>query len=333
MRSRFPPRRDRNGHRGRFEAGTVVGRTVPTMQTVRTPDDRFLGLVDFPDEPHFVQVPDSDGGTLQMSWVERGTPDAPVVLLLHGEPSWSYLYRSLLGPLADAGLRALAPDLVGFGRSDKPTSIADHSYARHVAWMAAFVDALELRDVTLVGQDWGGLIGLRLAAEQPQRFARIVAANTGLPTGDHPMPEVWHRFREAVQSAPELDIGRFVASGCVHGLSDAARAAYDAPFPDEGFKAGPRAMPGLVPYAPDNPASEANRAAWRALAASPTPMLLAFSDSDPITAAMAPILERTMAGAQGQPHRTIADAGHFLQEDAGPELAAAIIDFVAATSG
>ncbi|MDT4912441.1 MAG: haloalkane dehalogenase [Pseudonocardiales bacterium] len=302
------------------------------MQTLRTPDERFAQLPDFPYEPQHTQVPDGDGGSLRMAWVEHGPADGEPVLLLHGEPSWSYLYRSMIPRLADAGLRTVAPDLVGFGRSDKPTRTEDHTYARHVEWVRFLVeDVLDLRGITLVGQDWGGLIGLRLAAEHPERVARIVAANTGLPTGDQPMPDIWHQFRMAVQSAPSLDIGRFVAAGCKRGLDDAARAGYDAPFPDESYKAGPRAMPGLVPYQPDNPASGANRAAWHRLAGSTTPMLLAFSDSDPITGAMAPILERTMAGAAGRTHPTIENAGHFLQEDAGPELAAAIIDFVQAT--
>ncbi|MBE7189950.1 haloalkane dehalogenase [Jatrophihabitans endophyticus] len=308
------------------------------MQTLRTPDDRFAGLTDFGYPPHYADVPDGDGGTLRMAWVEDGPADAPVVLLLHGEPSWSYLYRTMMPPLVAAGLRVVAPDLVGFGRSDKPAAIADHSYARHVEWVRALVfDALDLQAVTLVGQDWGGLIGLRLAAEHPERFARIVASNTGLPTGDQDMPEVWHRFRVAMQDSPEIDIARFVASGCRRGLSNAARDAYDAPFPDPSFQAGPRAMPGLVPYRPDDPASEANRSAWAVLTESPTPMLVAFGDSDPITAAMGPILQRTMAGAQawvaaGHEHPVIADAGHFVQEDAGPELAAAVIDFVRATT-
>jgi haloalkane dehalogenase len=302
------------------------------MQTLRTPDERFADLPHFGYEPHFTQVPDQDGGSLRMAWVEDGPTDGEPVLLLHGEPSWSFLYRTIVPRLADAGLRAIAPDLVGFGRSDKPARVEDHSYARHVEWVRFLMeDVLDLRGVTLVGQDWGGLIGLRLAAEHPERFARVVAANTGLPTGDHPMPDIWHRFRIAVQTAPELDIGRLVASGCVRGLSDADRAAYDAPFPDESYKAAPKAMPELVPYRPDNPASGANRAAWHRLAASTTPMLLAFSDSDPITGAMAPILERTMVGAYGRKHPTIENAGHFLQEDAGPELAAAIVAFVEAT--
>jgi haloalkane dehalogenase len=267
-----------------------------------------------------------------MAWVEDGPADGEPVLLLHGEPSWSFLYRTMIPVLAGVGLRAIAPDLIGFGRSDKPAAVEDHSYARHVEWVRTLAfDVLELHGVTLVGQDWGGLIGLRLAAEHPDRFARIVAANTGLPTGDTDMPEIWHKFREAVQTAPTLDIGRFVQSGCRRPMSDAARAGYDAPFPDESHKAGPRAMPGLVPYRPDDPASDANRAAWQALTASTTPMLVAFSDGDPITGGMRPILERTMPGAAGREHPVIHDAGHFLQEDAGPELAAAVVDFVHAT--
>ncbi|MGI8677770.1 MAG: haloalkane dehalogenase [Jatrophihabitans sp.] len=302
------------------------------MQTMRTPDDRFSALPDFAYGPQYADVPDGEGGTLRMAWVQAGPAEGEPVLLLHGEPSWSFLYRSMIPVLAGAGLRVIAPDLVGFGRSDKPSEQDDHTYARHVEWVRALVfDVLDLEGVTLVGQDWGGLIGLRLAAEHPDRFARIVAANTGLPTGDHPMPDIWHQFRVAVQTAPELDIARFVASGCVRGLSDETAAAYDAPFPDETFKAGPRAMPGLVPYAPDNPASEENRIAWLTLATSSTPMLLAFSDSDPITGAMRPILERTMAGAAGRTHPTITNAGHFLQEDAGPDLAAAVVEFILST--
>jgi haloalkane dehalogenase len=253
------------------------------------------------------------------------------VLLLHGEPSWSYLYRTMIPVLAAAGLRAIAPDLVGFGRSDKPAEPGDHSYARHVEWVRSLAfDVLDLRGVTLVGQDWGGLIGLRLAAEHRDRFAAVVAANTGLPTGDHDMPEVWWQFRRAVEKAPVLDVGRLVQSGCRTRLAPEVRAAYDAPFPDESYKAGPRAMPTLVPTRPDDPATEANRAAWTALTRSDLPFLCAFSDGDPITAAMNPILQRAMPGAAGREHPTIAGAGHFLQEDAGPELAAEVVRFVRA---
>ncbi|MGQ0623117.1 MAG: haloalkane dehalogenase [Sporichthyaceae bacterium] len=295
------------------------------MELLRTPDAAFAAIEDFPHEPHYAEV----GGSMRMAWVEAGPADGPVVLLLHGEPTWSYLYRGMLPILAEAGLRAIAPDLVGFGRSDKPTAVADHSYARHVEWTRSLVfDALNLHDVTLVGQDWGGLIGLRLVAEHPERFARVVAANTGLPTGDHPMPKVWERFRDAMAAAEQVQVSRFVASGCVRGLSETARAAYDAPFPDETYKAGPRAMPTLVPNRPDDPASEANRAAWARLTRWDKPFLVAFSDSDPITAAMAPILERAMPGATERTHPTISGAGHFLQEDAPGPFADAIVEFV-----
>ncbi len=295
------------------------------VRLLRTPDDRFTDLPDFPFEPRYAELDDG----IRVGYVEAGPPDGPVVLLLHGEPSWSFLYRKMLPVLASAGLRAIAPDLVGFGRSDKPANQADHSYARHVEWMRGFAfDALNLRDVTLVGQDWGGLIGLRLVAAEPSRFARVVASNTGLPSGDHDMPAAWHAFREAVEKAPVLDVARFVQSGCASKLPDAVRAAYDAPFPNETYKAGPRAMPSLVPYRPDNPATEANRAAWKTLTELDLPFLVAFSDGDPITGGMAPILQRSMKGAQGLEHPVITGAGHFLQEDAGEELAEHVVRFV-----
>jgi haloalkane dehalogenase len=266
---------------------------------------------------------------LRLAYVEAGPPAGEPVLLLHGEPSWSFLYRKVIPVLAGAGLRAIAADLVGFGRSDKPAEIADHSYARHVEWIRAFAfDALGLSGVTLVGQDWGGLIGLRLVAEHPDRFARVVAANTGLPTGDQPMPDVWLRFREVVRTAPVLSVSRLVQSGCQTTLPPEVLAAYDAPFPDPSYAAAVRAMPDLVPATPDNPASAANRAAWRQLAAWDKPFLVAFSDRDPITGAMAPVLKRVMPGAAGRQHPVLSGAGHFLQEDAGEELGAIIAAFV-----
>ena len=299
------------------------------METYRTPEERFAGLDDFPWPPSYAEVPDQDGGTLRIAWVEDGPSDGPVVLLLHGEPTWSYLYRDVMRVLVAAGARVVAPDLVGFGRSDKPLATSDHTYARHVEWVRSLViDVLDLNDITLVGQDWGGLIGLRLAAEHPARFARLVAANTGLPTGDFDMPEIWWLFRRAVESAPVLDIGRFVEAGCLHGLSEAARAAYDAPFPVEEAKAGPRVMPTLVPTRPDDPATEANRAAWAVLTTWHKPFLTAFSDGDPITGAMAPILRDSIPGAAGLEHPTILDAGHFLQEDAGAQLGRAVAAFL-----
>jgi haloalkane dehalogenase len=294
------------------------------MKTLRTPDDRFTDLPEFPYEPRYADV-----GGLRMAYVEAGAGEP--VLLLHGEPSWSFLYRHVIEVLAGAGYRAIAPDLIGFGRSDKPVDQAEHTYARHVEWVRALAfDALDLRAVTVVGQDWGGLIGLRLAAEHPDRIARIVAANTGMPTGDIPMPEIWHQFRAAVQTAPVLDIARFIQSGCATRLSDPVRRAYDAPFPSEEFKAGPRAMPGLVPTTPDDPAAPATRAAWQTLTTLDRPFLVAFSDGDPITGGMGPILQKAMAGAAGIEHPVIEGAGHFLQEDAGPALGRAIVTFMAA---
>ena len=295
------------------------------MAVLRTPDARFADLPDFAYPPRYVEL----AGGLRMAYVESGPADGPVVLLLHGEPSWSFLYRKVMPVLAAAGLRAVVPDLIGFGRSDKPAA-DEHSYAAHVEWVRELVfDALDLRGVTVVGQDWGGLIGLRLAAEHPDRVARVVAANTGLPTGEHGMPEIWWQFRRAVESAPTLDIGRFVQAGCRTPLSDQERAAYDAPFPDESYKVAPRAMPGLVPVTPDDPAGPANRAAWEVLRRWDKPFLVAFADGDPITGPMAPVLMKLIPGAR---QATVADASHFLQEDAGERLGELIAEFVAETS-
>jgi haloalkane dehalogenase len=219
------------------------------VRALRTPEERFADLPDYPWPPRYADV-----GGLRMAYVEDGPADGEPVLLLHGEPSWSFLYRTVMRVLADAGLRVIAADMIGFGRSDKPAEMAGHSFARHVEWMRTLAfDALGLTGLTLVGQDWGGLIGLRLVAEHPDRFARVVAANTGLPTGDQAMPEVWLRFREIVRTAPTLDISRLVQAGCQSVLADEVLTAYEAPFPDESFKAGPRAMPSLVPTAPGRP--------------------------------------------------------------------------------
>ena len=302
------------------------------MRVLQTPEERFAGLAGFDHPPGYAEVPDGDGGELRMAYYDVGPADGQPILLLHGEPSWSYLYRTVIPVLVGAGLRAVAVDLVGFGRSDKPAEVADHSYARHVAWVRALVfDVLGLSAVTLVGQDWGGLIGLRLVASDPTRFARVVAANTGLPTGDQRMPSSWVRFAEAVASARPLDVARFVQNGCRTELSAQARRAYDAPFPDESFKAAVRAMPGLVPRTPQDPETAPNRAAWAALAQWRKPFLVAFSDGDPITGPMAQVFRDAIPGAAGLEHPVIAGAGHFLQEDAGEQLGAAIVDFVLRT--
>jgi haloalkane dehalogenase len=299
------------------------------MKILRTPDARFVDVPDFPWPPRYVEVDSGEGEALRVAYVAAGPEDGPVVLCLHGEPTWSFLYRKVMRVLADAGCRAVAFDLVGFGRSDKPAEVGDYTYARHVEWIrAAAFDEVGLRDVTLLGQDWGGLVGLRLVAENPDRFARVVAANTGLPDGRHEMPEVWWMFRRAVESAEHLDIGRFVASGCAVPMPADVQAAYDAPFPDESYKAGARSFPGLIPTTPDDPGGIANQKAWAVLAELDLPFLCAFSDGDPITGPMAPVLAGAMRGAVGRSHPTIHGAGHFLQEDAGDELGRVVAEFV-----
>lgn len=301
------------------------------MRVLRTPEARFADLPGFPYAPRYVELPDFDGGTLRMAYVDEGPRDAEVVLLLHGEPSWSFLYRKVLAELTSAGLRAIAPDLIGFGRSDKPAAREDYSYQRHVDWLRAFLQSLALPPMTLVCQDWGGLLGLRLAGEEPGWFARIVAANTFLPTGDQRPPEAFFTWREFSQTVPELPIGGILRMGCARELSPEVLAAYDAPFPDESYKAGARAFPALVPATPDDPASPANRRAWQSLERFDKPFLTAFGDSDPITRGGDVVLQRRIPGAAGQPHTTLERAGHFLQEDAGEALGRVVVDFIRAT--
>ena len=303
------------------------------MKTLRTPDPRFVGLPGYDFAPAYAEIADSEGGTLRVHYVREGDPSAPVVLLMHGEPSWSYLYRTMIPVLTGAGLQIVAPDLVGFGRSDKPTERSDYTFARHVEWMRELLfDKLALRDVTLVCQDWGGLIGLRLVGEHPDRFARVVAANTFLPTGDTDPGEAFFAWQRFSQEVDEFPTGVIVGGGCVKPMAPDVQAAYDAPFPDESYKAGARQFPMLVPSRPDDPAHDANVAAWVSLAAFDRPFLCAFSDGDPITRGADRTLKEKIAGAQGQPHTTIAGGGHFLQEDCGEELAKVVVAFVAATS-
>jgi haloalkane dehalogenase len=301
------------------------------VDALRTPDDRFDDIAGYPFSPHYEELPDGDGGTLRVHYVDEGPPDAPPVLMLHGEPSWSYLYRKMVPVIVDAGYRAIAPDLVGFGRSDKPTNREDYTYQRHVDWMRALLEAVDLRDATFVGQDWGGLIGLRLVAEHPDRFARVVAANTFLPTGDRDPGPAFLAWQKYSQETPEFHVGGIVRGGCVTPMSDDVIAAYDAPFPDDTYKAGARQFPMLVPTRPDDPAAEANRKAWESLAQWKKPFLTAFSDSDPVTGGADRVLQSSIPGAAGQPHTTIVGGGHFLQEDKGEELARVVCDFIAAT--
>jgi len=310
-------------------------RQASHVRTLRTPDAQFANLPDFPFAPHYVSVPPGNGtgDELRVHFVDEGDPTAPVVLLMHGEPSWSFLYRHMIPVLVDSGLRTVAPDLVGFGRSDKPASRDDFTYARHVAWMQSFVQAvdLQLHDVTLVCQDWGGLIGLRLVAGEPDRFARVVAANTFLPTGDTRVTDAFFAWQKFSQETEVFPVGGIVNAGCTTDLVPDVIAAYDAPFPDEEMKAGARQFPVLVPTTPDDPESAANRAAWTVLEQFTKPFLCAFSDSDPITGGADRALQARIPGCAGQPHTTIAGGGHFLQEDCGPELARVVADFVRAS--
>jgi haloalkane dehalogenase len=298
------------------------------MHVLRTPDERFRDLPDYPFAANYVEIASGvDATSLRMHYVDVGPTAAAPVLMLHGEPSWSYLYRRLIPLVAAAGHRVVAPDLIGFGRSDKPAAREDYSYQRHVDWLADFVCSLDLRSITLVCQDWGGLLGLRLVAQMPQRFARVVAANTFLPTGDSHPGKAFLAWREFSQTVPVFPTGQIVAKGCHKPLAEEVIAAYDAPFPDESYKAGARAFPALVPASPDDPASEPNRQAWAQLMQFDKPFLTAFSDSDPITRGADAVLQRLIPGAQGQAHTTLVGGGHFLQEDCADELAQVILAF------
>jgi haloalkane dehalogenase len=300
------------------------------MQVLRTPDEQFASLPGYGLDPQYVDAPDGDGGRLRLHYVDEGPTDGAPILLLHGEPSWSYLYRTMIPVITAAGMRALAPDLVGFGRSDKPARREDYTYQRHVDWMGSFLDALDVAPLTLVAQDWGGLIGLRLVADRPDRFARVVAANTFLPTGDRDPGDAFRAWQRFSQETPSFDVGRIVSGGCTTDLSPEVIAAYDAPFPDDSYKAGARQFPLLVPTSSEDPASAANRDAWDVLRTWTKPFLTAFSDRDPITAGADKALQAEIPGCQGQPHTTIEGAGHFLQEDRGEQLAGVVSSFVRA---
>jgi haloalkane dehalogenase len=293
------------------------------MNVLRTPESAFAAVPDFAWEVHYAQT--SDG--LRMAYLDEGS--GPVVLLLHGEPSWSFLYRKLVPVLLEAGCRVVAPDLIGFGRSDKPGAIEDYTYARHVEWLrSVLLDVLDLQDITLVCQDWGGLLGLRLAAEHPRRFARIGAANTGLPDGRRRLPPAWWQFRDFVARTEDLPVGFLVSNAVVDPMPAEVAAAYDAPFPTPAHKMGARAFPDLIPQDADNPATPDNQRAWEVLEAWDKPFLCAFSDSDPITGGGERMLIGKIPGATGQPHTTITGGGHFLQEDRGPELAGVVVEWM-----
>jgi len=296
------------------------------MELLRTPDERFDNLPGYDFAPNYTTVDD-----VRIHYVDEGPRDGQVVLMLHGEPSWSYLYRKMIPVVVAAGHRAIAPDLVGFGRSDKPSKMDDYTYDRHIAWMRGLLDNLELKDITLFCQDWGGLIGLRLVAAQPERFARVVAANTFLPTGREPVSKAFKEWREFSQTSDKFDVGPIIQKATITELSDAEVAAYDAPFPDDSYKAGARIFPSLVPIEADIPDAKANQAAWANLSAYTNPFLTLFGDSDPITRGADKFLRAAIKGAKDQPHATIEAAHHFLQEDEGALIATKMVDFMAAT--
>lgn len=294
--------------------------------TLRTPDDRFATLEDYPFAPKYVEVQG-----LRMHYVDEGPRHGPVVLLLHGEPTWSYLYRKMIPPLVAAGFRAIAPDLIGFGRSDKLERVDDYSYGSHVAWLAGFIATLDPHGITVFAQDWGGLLGLRIIAEHPDRFARVVISNTGLPTGKGMATPGFLQWREYARTVPDFRAGKIVHKGTVNGISEATVRAYDAPFPDPSFQAGARAFPMLVPIDVDNPAVPANREAWNVLRSWTKPFLTLFADRDPITAGGDQPFQTRIPGAAGQPHRLVEGAGHFIQEDCPEQLVRDILDLVART--
>ena len=300
------------------------------MQRLRTPEDRFDDLEGFAFRARFAQVADPTGGEpLRVAYYDEGPAHGEVVVVLHGEPSWSYLYRSTIPGLVDGGRRVVAVDLVGFGQSDKPTDRSEYTYARHVEWVREVLfDHLELERVTLFAQDWGSLIGLRLVAEHPDRFIRVAIGNGGLPTGDERANEAFAAWQAYSQSAPELHVGGIVSGGCVTRLSPDVVTAYDAPFPDDRYKEGARQFPLLVPTSPHDPAHDANVAAWAVLEAWEKPFLCCFSDSDPITKGADRKFLARIPGTKGQRHVTIEGGGHFLQEEKGPELADVLNAFI-----
>jgi haloalkane dehalogenase len=298
------------------------------MKALRTPDECFAHLTDYPYAPHYLNVDDSEGAQLRLHFIDEGPRNARTLLLMHGEPSWSYLYRKMIGPLVAAGFRVIAPDLIGFGKSDKPVAREDYTYARHVMWMQSFVDQLDLQNTVLFCQDWGGLIGLRLVAANPDRFAAVLAGNTMLPTGDHHPGDAFLAWQTFSQETPIFPVGKVIQTGLATPISADVIAAYDAPFPSEDYKAGARQFPLLVPITPDDPEAPANRQAWQALQQFEKPFLTCFSDKDPVTRGGDKVMQKLIPGCAGQDHTLIENGGHFLQEDQGEKLAEVMLTFL-----
>lgn len=292
------------------------------MKFFRTPDESFIDLKDYPFKANYLKV-----DNLRMHYVDEGPKDGQIILMLHGEPSWSYLYRFMIPVCSAAGYRVIAPDLIGFGKSDKPKSIHDYSYQTHMDWIKSFIVALKLKNITLVCQDWGSLIGLRLAAENQSRFATIVVGNGILPTGDQKMPRIFMIWKAFARYSPWFPIDKIIDSGTFKKLDPEEKRAYRAPFPNKSYKAGARAFPRLVPASPNDPATLANRKAWAVLKKWQKPFLTAFSNGDPITRGTDKYMQKVIPGAKGEDHVTL-KGGHFLQEDCGKEFAQVIVAFL-----
>lgn len=288
----------------------------------RTEESYFSNLKDYPFKPNYVNV-----DSLQMHYVDEGPKNAIPILLLHGEPSWSYLYRHIIPLCANAGYRVIAPDLIGFGKSDKLKLVKDYSYQSHVNWMTRFINDLHLTNIILFGQDWGALIGLRIAAENEERFSGIVISNGMLLTGEQKISLPLKFWKMFARFSPWLPIDKIINYGCLKKLNEEEKRAYKAPFPSTKYKSGVRAFPRLLPVTPDDPASKANQKAWAILEKWDKPFLTAFGDSDPFTKGAEKYLQNGILGAKGQKH-VILKGGHFIQEDAGKELAEIIIQFI-----
>ena len=295
------------------------------MQILKTDLTRFEAIPDFPFEENWVEIDLGDGFSGRMHYVDEGPKDAPPVLLFHGEPSWSFLYRKMIPVLVEAGFRCLAPDLIGFGKSDKPDEIGFYTYDRHMSWLGQWRDAVVPEPAALFCQDWGGLLGLRMVGEAPDRFTCVVASNTFLPTGGTPSP-AFLAWREFAKTSPDFKIGELLQRATATERTPEEVAAYDAPFPDEPSKAGARAFPTLVPVEDGMDGISQNKAAWKGLAAFDKPFLTLFGEDDPVAGQGGPILAARIAGAEGMPHAMLSTCGHFCQEDRPVELAQGVIE-------
>ncbi|WP_394220593.1 haloalkane dehalogenase [Alteromonas gracilis] len=302
------------------------------MQVLKTPESAFDKITDFSYTPHYIQVTDTISSEITMAYYQCGPKDGHTVLLMHGEPTWAYLYRKMMPILADAGFNVVVPDLIGFGRSDKPVRKEDYSYARHFIWLKDWFTQVVKGPTTLFCQDWGGLLGLRLVADMPDQFASVMVSNTGLPTGDHTPSEAFTKWRRFSQDVPVFPTSSIIQNATVTPLDDVTLAAYDAPFPDENYKAGARMFPLLVPTTPDSAEAQANRDAWGKLKQFDKPFMTAFGDSDPVTKGGDKIFQKLVPGCEGMPHTVIENGGHFIQEDQGELLAKLLINFIQQTS-